>query len=210
MKKKIFLTTQEIGERKIPELVDRYKVHRSTMFRALKTGWFYENAQEIQESLSPSWVEKNLELIKKEVNYAVRYKSSQKGIFTHRLFEEFKKDIYQDGIFYVMQRAGEIESGKAKLGNIAKTGVDHAIMKYFFYRDGKNTVEILDFWDQKSLKMKDISYDEEINLDDFFINIQELISSISEEYWDEVWNWALSRKTKCSENVRAILKEVEL
>lgn len=204
------ILTQEDLKLSSKELMKKYNLGRTHSYRVMKQGYFWKNAQEIQQSLSPQWVEKHFEEITEAVKYAVKFKSFQNGFIHHRLFKEYKEDLFQEGFLYVVLRAGEIESGKSKLGNIAKTGVAHAMLKFFFYGDGGHTVGKFDFWDDKSIKMVDPSTEDEINLDNFFINTKNLISSISEEYWEEVWNWALSRKTKCPERVRAILEEVEL
>jgi hypothetical protein len=213
-KKKKTILTQEDLKLGPTELSKKYSLSgRGHAWNVLKQGYFWENCHVIEESLSPNWVEKNLSEITKAVNFAVFFKTKQKGILSHRLFKEFKKDLFQEGLLYVILRAGEIESGKSKLRNIAKTGVDHVIMKLFFARDGKNNIGENKFClsgNEKSRIMADPDHDEEMNLDEFYLNIKDLISSIDEKKWEKVWDWALSRKTKCPEDVRTILEEVSL
>lgn len=181
---------------------------RGHAHHVLQKGYFWENAHDVQENFSPQWVEENFEDIKREVYYAVRFKSSQKGLFSHRLYEEFKEDLYQDGLLYVIQRAGDIESGKSKLCNIAKTGVGLAIQRYFMYRDGKNDIAKMDFWDDKG---QWAGTPEEESIDSLFLQVkEEIISSLGEDEWESLWNWALSRKTKCPTEVMTKLEEVGL
>jgi len=208
MKTKIFLTADEIAERKVTCLITKYKVSRATIFLALKRGWFWEDFSSINESICLHWVEENITEINSVVKDAAWFKFRRKGVIGHRLFGFFQKDIIEEGILYVIKRSGEIESGKSKLINIACSGLDHAIDTYFRYRDGGNTVGKLDFFDDESFYAAEV---EEGGIDQIFLQVkEEITSSVGEETWDELWRWALSRKTKCPEKIQAKLREVVL
>lgn len=177
----------------------------------LKKGYFWKNYLQVEESLSPEWVEENLEKIKQAVKQAVWFKAGQKGILSHHLFKFFKEDLEQEGFLYVIKRAGEIQSRKSKLINIADTGVDHAIIKYFRYGDGANTVNKFDFLDDQSLKASSFEEDNEMSIDELFSQVQEeVISSFGEKVWAKIWSWASSRKGRCPEDVSQILKAIAL
>lgn len=209
MKKKKITLTQKDLELGPNELMKKYGLSSRGHARyVLQKGYFWENYLQVEESLSPEWVEENLQEIKKAVKKAVWFKASQKGVLRHRLFNHYKEDLVQEGFLYVLKRAGEIQSGKSKLINIADSGIDHAIRKYFFYGDGIYTVGKINFFDDKSIKASD---SEDVSIDQLFSIVQEeIVSLFGEKVWSKVWSWASGRSGRCPEDVSNVLKIVAL
>jgi len=212
-KKKIQLTEEDL-KLGPTELQKKYDLSsRGHAWYILKKGYYWENYLSVSESFSHSWVEENLKEIERAVKLAVWFKARQKGVINHHLFWELKEDLFQEGLLYVITRAGEIQTGKSKLINIAETGIDHAICKYFKFGDGKNTVRKFDFLDDASIysSTESSTENDEDSIDEIFLQIkEEIISSFGEKYWDEIWSWATGKSRKLPEEIIIGLKMLAL
>lgn len=171
----------------------------------LKKGYFWENYLTVEEIFSPEWVEENISEIKRRTRNALYWKSNRMGVCTHRLFNLFKDDLLQDGLLYVIQKAGEIQSGEKQLSFVAQTGIGIAINKYFRYGDGANTTPFSSFLENN------IFEEQEEGTELLIQKIkEELTFSFGEKAWHKVWSWANSRKSECPEDVFNILKAIAL
>lgn len=174
----------------------------------LKKGYFWQNYLQVEENFAEEWAKKNINEIKTVVRNVVSFKSKLRGIIYHDRFKEYKEDLFQEGILYILRRAGEIEAGEAKLWSIACSGVDHAIVKYFYYGYARYVVRKFDFFDDESINA---ASDDEVGIDEIFSQVQEEIaSSFGEKAWGKVWSWAKSRNGECPDDISEILKAVAL
>jgi hypothetical protein len=98
----------------------------------LRKGYFWENYLSVSESFSSTWVEENIKEIERTTKVVLWWKVRKRGILGHRLFWELREDLLQEGILYVITKAGEIQSGKQTLAYIAEVGINMAVNKFFF------------------------------------------------------------------------------
>lgn len=207
-KKKIQLTEEDLKLGPTGLMLKYDLSSRGHAHQVLKKGYFWENYLSVSESFSSAWVEENLKEIERVTKVVLWWKARRRGVLTHRLFFELREDLLQEGVLYVITRAGEIQSGKKALSSIAEAGINIAINKYFYFGDGAHTTQLPDWADNK------ISSDEvkdEASIDEIFLQVKdEIISSFGEKFWQEIWEWATSRSQKLPEEIILSLKVLAL
>jgi len=205
-KEKIVLSSEDL-KLGPAALGKKYNFSRGHAHYVLQKGYFWRNWLVTPENLSPVWVEENIEKIQRVVRTAFWIKVRQKGIARYPLFNEYKNDIIQDAILYVIKRAGEVKDDKS-LFSISFVGIDLSIQRLFFHGDGKNAISKSDYFDNHQLSSPE--EEDEFNLDTMYLQVKEIISSQGEESWKKVWTWATSRSSRCPEDVLSIFKAATL
>lgn len=207
-KKKIQLTEEDL-KLGSTELMKKYGLSsRGHAHYVLKKGYFWENYLSVSESFSSAWVEENLKEIERVAKVVLWWKARKRGVLRHRLFWNLREDLLQEGVLYVITRAGEIQSGKKVLANVAETGINIAINKYFYFGDGAHTVQLPDWADNK---ISSNEAEDEASIDEIFLQVKdEIISSLGEKNWTELWSWATSKSPKCPEDLILTLKALAL
>lgn len=205
-KRKVDLTPEDknLGPK---ELMEKYGLSsRGHAYYVLQKGYFWENYLSVSESFSSAWVEENLKEIEKTTKIVLWWKARQRGILNHRMFWEMRDDLLQEGILYVITRAGEIQSGKKALSSIAEAGINIAINKYFYYGDGAHLTSSTFLENNPSDEEED-----EIGIDELFLQVKdEIISSYGEKFWKDLWSWATGRSQKLPEEIILTLKAIAL
>lgn len=210
MKRKKITLTEEDKKLGPQKLMEKYGLSsRGHSWYVLGKGYYWENYLSVSESFAPEWVEQNIKEIEKCALKWLRILAWRRGTASHKLFWVFRNDIIQDGIIYIIQRAGEIQSGSCFLNKCMEIGINNAMSKYFSHGEGKNNISS-SFYSLEEKFAEELA-DEEENIDQIFDQVrEEVISSLGQKAWSRLWSWATSRSGKCPEDVLNILKAIAL